>query len=135
MTFEEATILTGEPASAVIEDGAENVAVPFDLPGARLAGSWSISQGGEPITCETAGAHRVEILASTASGFAYSNTFECPLGEGTTDYFPLGEYEVFVSLLYEQDVVLVTSDALAATLDPAGATVELEPVEFVIQDM
>jgi hypothetical protein len=134
VTFDEATITTGEAIEVTVEEDLESVSALFDLPGARISGTWTISQGGEPSTCDEAGAHRVEILANSPSGFAYSNTFECPLGEGVTDYFPLGEYEVFVSLLYEQDVVLVTSDAIAADLSEAGATVEIEPVDFVLQD-
>jgi hypothetical protein len=134
VSFAEETVLTA-PATELVVMPSITAGLPivFEMPGAHLSGAWSILQDGTAATCEDVGAHRAEILATRADGLTYSNTFDCPLGMGITDAFPLGTYEVVVSLLYEQDVVLVSSDFLDATLDEAGETVELPAVEFDFQ--
>jgi hypothetical protein len=134
VSFAEETVFTA-PATQLVVMPSVTAGLPivFEMPGAHLVGTWSILQDGVTATCEDVGAHRAEILATRADGLTLSNTFDCPLGVGTTDAFPLGEYEVVVSLLYEQDVVLVSSDFLDATLDQAGETVEVPPVDFDFQ--
>lgn len=134
VSFAEETVLTAPAAEVVVMPSVTaGLPIVFEMPGAHLHGTWSILQDGVAASCGDVGAHRAEILATRADGLTYSNTFECPLGEGTTDAFPLGTYEVVVSLLYEQDVVLVSSDFLDATLDEAGETVELPAVDLDIQ--
>lgn len=133
VAFDESVVLALEAESVDVEAPSTDLALLFTLPGGKLEGTWTITQDGAAATCEAAGADRVEILASNASGFAYANTFDCTEGSGVTEYFPLGEYEVTLSLMYQQDVVLVTSDVIAVTLEEAGATVAMEPVEFVIE--
>ncbi|NUO54768.1 MAG: hypothetical protein HOV80_38495 [Polyangiaceae bacterium] len=134
VSFAEDTVFTA-PATEVVVMPSVTAGLPivFEMPGAHLHATWSIFQDGVAATCEEVGAHRAEIVATRADGLTYGNTFDCPLGEGTTDAFPLGTYEVVVSLLYEQDVVLVSSDFLDATLDEAGETVDLPPVDFDFQ--
>lgn len=131
VSFDEATVFTAPAATLVVSPGARApLPIQFDMPGAHLLATWTLFKDGVDATCADLGAHRVEILASSAGGFAYSNTFDCPLGKGTTEAFPLGTYEVVVSLLYEQDVVLLSSDFIDATLDEAGEMVELPNIEF-----
>lgn len=131
VSFAEETVFTAPAAELVVMPGATaGLPIVFEMPGAHLRGTWSVLQDGVVATCDDVGAHRAEILATRLDGLTYSNTFECLDGEGTTDAFPLGSYEVVVSLLYEQDVVLVSSDFLDATLDEAGETVDLPPVDF-----
>lgn len=131
LAFDESVVFEA-PAQDLVVASTGDAALPvaFALPGARLSASWSLTSGGLPATCLDFGAHTAEILASNAAGFGYVNTFDCALGTGTTDFIPLGTYEVVVSLLYEQDVVLVSSDFIDATLDDAGETITLDPVAF-----
>lgn len=130
LAFDETEVFVAPALDLVVAPSSASLPVAFDLPGARLSASWSLTEGGLPATCLDFGAHTAEILSSNAAGFGYVNTFDCTLGAGTTDFIPLGTYEVVVSLLYEQDVVLVSSDFIDATLDEAGETVTLDPVVF-----
>lgn len=123
-----------EVASAELEAGGSPVALSFAVPGGRIAASWIITEGGAPSTCAAAGASRGELVVThLESGLTYGDTFDCPLGEGTGPWVPLGPYEAIVSLLYEQDVVLVSSDVMEVELTEEGEVVDLPVVEFLLE--
>ncbi len=130
-SFAEEPVVSAAAVDVVVAPGeAAPLPIAFDIPGGRFAVGWTITKDEVAATCKEVGAHRVELMAIHESGTTYGNTWECPLAKGTSDAFPLGTYEVVVSLLYEQDVVLVSSDIIDTALVDAGITVGIETVEF-----
>src|SRR5690606_15629459 len=65
VAFDESTVFTA-PTQELVVGGASEPSLPiaFDLPGARIAGAWSIVQAGAAAACTDVGAHTVEILAT-----------------------------------------------------------------------
>jgi hypothetical protein len=128
-----------EPVSVVAALEEEDATVElepaaFSLEGGRFHATWTITSGGEPATCAEAGANRTEVAMTNLDTFVtYGDTFECDLGEGETPSVPLGEYEIIVSLFYEQDVALVSSDPITLTLERPDQVVDMEAIEFVLE--
>lgn len=124
------------PSTATIAADGDEVKLPdlsFDLPSARFTAGWKLTKMNGPATCAEFGAARAEILANNLqTGLGFGVTVECEDGKGTTPPIPLGDYGVVISLLYEQDVVLVSADEVTASLTKAGETVVLPDVTFTL---
>jgi hypothetical protein len=134
LDFEQESVGEIHAFDVEVEAGGSEVSLPFDEDGAQVAASWSVTLNGEPGECADAGATHTEILLyNVASGLSYGATDLCDLYENTTPPVPLGDYEVVVSLVYEQDVVLVSSDVIVVELDQADEVVDVGEIEFAVE--
>jgi hypothetical protein len=114
LDFEEEVILGADPVEIALGPELATVDLEFAAAGARLSASWSLIEGGVEATCQSFGASHTEVsLYNVDNGLGYGSSFECPLGEGTTRYIPLGNYEVILNLL---DFDVIVDDGEISTI-------------------
>lgn len=96
----------------------------------RLHASWSLRAGGAYITCDDAGAAKVEIATYYAGGEGFADRFPCSAGEGTTGSFDAGDVTVYVTLLNIEDTVIAQAAYNEPVVITGGETTVIGPYFF-----
>jgi hypothetical protein len=118
----------GEPVDSV-EVGTKTIAsgaatdlgeIGFDIASSAgwLSVSWSLEHGGVATTCSAVGAVTVAIdITPQAGGATITDTYTCSDGTGTTDYLVPGTYDLAVSALDGDGLLLGTAPGTSATVE------------------
>jgi hypothetical protein len=102
--------------------------VIFEVQSFKLA--WSLSRGGQPLTCAAAGATRVELTAHLDGGRETTYTFPCADGQGASTAVQVGSYLLAIRLLGAGGATLWQSAMPFAFNVSADQRAVLPPVVF-----
>ncbi|MBI4511104.1 MAG: hypothetical protein HY698_15845 [Deltaproteobacteria bacterium] len=100
-----------------------------DPVGGRFQVSWSLTQGGAPVTCESVGADYFSVLSTlqgTTTG--YDDLFDCVGSAGTskTSALPIGTYTVLVSINDDRGTDNRSDDDILGQTDPITKSIEFD---------
>lgn len=116
-----------------VADG-DDVPLDFEFPEGEgfLFLNWTIEQGGAAVDCEDLGAVSLEVESTLVeAGTSTTDVLPCSHGGWQTRGLELGEYDVTVTLLGEDDLVIApASDPIPAELAADAELVVLPDITF-----